>query len=277
MGWLADNDTTSPKQYRSPRRETVSGGIVVHTSENTPDYVAFDGGAEAVARFIATRKNYGSYHDLTDSDSCITLVNYDDEAFHVARDKVNHYSLSLSIATRADVWPLAPKAWQNGAIEQAAQAATRQAKWVETTTGITVPAKRITATEFRARRPGFCAHGDLDPGRRHDPGDKFPWDQFLNRFAQLTAIPAPNKDDNKDNDMSQIKPYSIRVSGPSVGRVKTGSVWVIDPLALTAWRPTGKDLQSWRKQLDGMYFLQMVDNREDKQLPTEFIARLRLV
>ncbi len=180
-------------QYRSPRRATVSGVIAVHTAENTPDFVAFDGGAEAVARWIVTRTTPGSYHDLVDSDSAIHLVDWPDEAFHDGTG-TNPHSLSLSVATRADVWPLAPADWRAGAIEQLAQAAARQARWVKATTGIVVPAKRITAAQARARIPGFVTHAELDPGRRSDPGAGFPWPEFLARFAQLTQTPQEDED-----------------------------------------------------------------------------------
>ena len=64
------------------------------------------------------------------------------------------------------------------------------AEWVEGTVGVSVPAERITAAEYRAGRPGFVGHGELDPGRRSDPGSAFPWDEFLELFAAETQ-PAP--------------------------------------------------------------------------------------
>lgn len=180
------------RQFRSPRRATVSGVIAVHTAENTPDFVAFDGGAEAVTSFIVGRTTHGSYHDLVDSDSAVHLVDWSDEAFHDGTG-TNPHSLSISIATRADVWPWAPADWRAGAIEQAAKAAARQARWVKATTGIVVPARRITAAQARSRVPGFVTHAELDPGRRSDPGAGFPWEAFLTRFAQLTEA-APQED-----------------------------------------------------------------------------------
>lgn len=183
------------QQYRNPRRDEPSGVITIHTAENTPDYVAFDGGAEAVARFIQQRPDPGSYHELVDSDSAILMVPYEFEAFHDATGG-NLHSLSVSIATRADVWPLAPKAWRDGAIEQAAQAAARQAAWVRARTGIIVPASRLTRDESELRMPGFISHAQRDPRRRTDPGKVFPWPQFLARFAEIT---------NQEDDMGLSK------------------------------------------------------------------------
>lgn len=174
------------RQYREPRREDPSGVIAVHTAENTPDWVAFDGGAEAVARFIQSRTDAGSYHTLADSDSRIRMVEFDDEAFHDATG-TNPHSFGISAATRADVWPLAPQAWRDGCVEQMAQGAAEYARWVKSNYSIVIPPDRITEDEARARVPGFVSHAQLDPGRRTDPGKDFPWSQFLARFKELTA------------------------------------------------------------------------------------------
>lgn len=187
MAWL-DDHPPARSQFRRPRRDDPSGVVVVHTAENTPDLVAFDGGAEAVARYIAGRPDPGSYHDVCDSDSAINLVGYDAEAYHDATGS-NPHSYGVSIATRADVWPLAPQAWRDGAIVQAAAAAARYAAWLRARSGIVIPARRITRAESDRRIPGFIAHAERDPARRSDPGAAFPWDTFLATYDQLTRTP----------------------------------------------------------------------------------------
>lgn len=193
MGAYLIDHPPARSQFIAPRREEVSGVVTVHTAENTPDFVAFDGGAEAVARFIAGRSDPGSYHDLADSDSLLDVVPYGYEAFHDGTG-TNRHSLGLSVATRADVWPLAPKAWRDGAIEHAAQGAARMARYVKARRGFLIPARRITAAQARARVPGFISHAELDPTRRSDPGAGFPWAQFLTRYAELTGQ-TPEGDD----------------------------------------------------------------------------------
>lgn len=192
MAWLDDHQPERP-QFRRPRREPPSGVIVVHTAENTPDTVATDGGAEAVARFIQGRDTPGSYHDLADSDSSIQLVAYDCEAYHDATGS-NRHSYGVSVATTAAWWPVAPKAWRDGAIGQAARAAARYAKWVKTTRGIVIPAHRISRAQSEARVPGFISHAERDPARRSDPGAAFPWTQFLTEYARAMGAP-PVEDD----------------------------------------------------------------------------------
>lgn len=182
MAWL-DDHPPARDQFRCPRREKPSGVMVVHTAENTPDFVAFDGGAEAVANFIRGRSTPGSYHDLCDSDSCINLVSYSCEAYQDGTGS-NRHAWGGSVATRADVWPLAPKEWRDGAIRQLAAPAARYARWVKVHHGVTIPARRINRAQSEARMPGFISHAERDPARRKDPGEWFPWQQFLDEYAR---------------------------------------------------------------------------------------------
>lgn len=196
MSWL-DTHPPARSQFRRPRRAKPSGVVVVHTAENTPDYVAFDGGAEAVANFIRNRTDPGSYHDLCDSDSSINLVDYNCEAFHDATGS-NPHSYGVSIATRADVWPLAPRVWRDGAVRQAALATARYSRWVRANYGIVIPARRITRVQSTEGVPGFISHEERDPERRHDPGDGFPWGMYLDLYAEEMS----QSEDNDDMGLS---------------------------------------------------------------------------
>lgn len=184
MGTYLEDNRPTRSQFRCPRRARPSGVMVVHTAENAPDFVAFDGGAEAVANFIRTRPDPGSYHDIVDSDSGIQLVPYTCEAYQDGTGS-NSHAWGGSVATRADVWPLAPDRWRDGAINQLASAAGRYARWIKANYGITVPARRITRAQSEQRIPGFISHAERDPKRRSDPGRHFPWDQFLAAYARL--------------------------------------------------------------------------------------------
>lgn len=183
-------------QYRRPRRQSVSGVIVLHTAENTPDTVATDGGAEAVAAFIARRSDPGSYHWLADSDSHLLVVPLEWEAFHDGTG-TNPHSVGISAATRADWWPHAPRAWRDGCVANMAGAARDAAAWIHHSTGTVVPARRITAAQARNREPGFVTHAELDPGRRTDPGRAFPFDQFFAAYQEHDDMPLADADVNK--------------------------------------------------------------------------------
>jgi hypothetical protein len=172
------------RQFRRPRREKPSGVCVVHTAENAPDVDGADGSAEAVARFIETRADYGSYHDLVDSDSIVDLVPYDAEAYHDGTGS-NPHSYGVSGATQAHRWPTLPLLRRRAIVRNMAKAAARYAAWVEREHGVVIPARRITKAESDARVPGFLAHGDRDPERRTDPGPAFPWDYFLRCYRKF--------------------------------------------------------------------------------------------
>lgn len=184
--YLEDNPNPNLSQYRPVRRAAPTGAIVTHTAENATDVNPPDTGAEAVARYISTRTNYGSYHSIVDSDSTIHVGRYEWEMFHEGSGG-NRWSLGLAWACQAHQWLNLDSSWVSNAIENGAIEAATMAAWVKATEGITIPARRITPAQYRAGQPGFITHAELDPGRRSDPGPNFPWDLFLERFAFHTS------------------------------------------------------------------------------------------
>lgn len=181
-------------QYRTNRRghrgtgRTVTGCIVVHTAESVMDTVGPDTGAENVASWMTRRDTPGSYHDLADSDSTIHLVSYRSEAYQDGTGS-NPWALSLSFALGYLDWARMSEARRAAFIEQGAQAAARQARFVYATEGIRIPARRISRADSERGLPGFISHAERDPARRKDPGNaagQFPWARFLARFEELT-------------------------------------------------------------------------------------------
>lgn len=182
------------RQFRARTRKPT-GCIVMHTAESVMDYVGEDTGAEAVAAFIRNRTDPGSYHVLGDSDSRIRLVPFRDAAYGDGTGS-NEFAIHVSAACRTTDWARMSKTRRAGFIDQLARGAASAAKWLKREHGITVPAKRITRAQSDAGAAGFITHGERDPGRRTDPGADFPWDEFLERFADLMrpkpkAPPAP--------------------------------------------------------------------------------------
>ncbi|WP_166390331.1 N-acetylmuramoyl-L-alanine amidase [Nocardioides ochotonae] len=194
-------ETHRPRQtqFRRPRRATPSGVVVVHTAESAPDTAGPDTGAENVAGFIAGRTDYGSYHDLCDSDSIVHLVPYDAEAYGDGTGS-NPHAYHVSAATQAHRWPSLSQAWREGAVRNMAAAAANYARWLRAEHGIEIPARRITRAQSEARVPGFLSHGERDPGRRTDPGQDFPWSLFLTTYADLME-----DDDMKTEDFEKVR------------------------------------------------------------------------
>jgi hypothetical protein len=190
MAYLDDHPPVR-SQFRDPRRQSVSGVVVVHTAESVMDMVGPDTGAEGVAHFITVRDTPGSYHELVDSDSYINVVRWTCEAFHDGTGS-NPHSFGLSFACRTTDWATMGDAKVTAFLERGAQRAAAYARWCRTQHGIIIPSTRITRDESDRKVPGFISHGQRDPGRRTDPGQEFPWALFLARFKALTdGVPIP--------------------------------------------------------------------------------------
>lgn len=171
------------RQFRE-RGTNPSGVFVIHTAESTPDWVGPDTGAEAVARFIQGRSDFGSYHWLADSDSIVHLVPLHLQAYGDGTGS-NSHAIHVSAATQAAKWDDATPEWRRETVQNMAAAAARSSRWLKKEHGITVPARKITKAQSDQRVPGLLAHGDRDPKRRTDPGKDFPWDFFLETFEDL--------------------------------------------------------------------------------------------
>lgn len=188
VAYLIENPPHS-RQFRE-RRGKYTGCTVVHTAENTPDWVSHDTGAEGVARFIQGRSDPGCYHWLVDSDSIIHMV-----PLHLAcygdGTGSNEFAVHVSAATQAAKWNQAPKEWREETVRNMAAASARTARWAKKEHGIIIPAKRITKAESDAGKPGFIAHAQRDPARRSDPGADFPWDMFFHEYKEILNPPQP--------------------------------------------------------------------------------------
>lgn len=187
-----DHPNPNKAQFNRVRRNPngkVSGTIVIHTAENAADLTLPDDGAEAVARYLSSRNTYGSYHTLIDSDGILPYVPISYEAFH--ETSTNHWAIGLSFALRTTDWRSAPadfieRMYRNGAAAAAATLAQIQSDY-----GIAVPLKRITRSDALNRKPGFIGHGDIDTGRRSDPGKDFDWNRFFQYIAEAQGGTAP--------------------------------------------------------------------------------------
>ena len=170
------------RQFRRPRRATPSGLLVIHTAESILDTVGPDTGAEGVARFIANRSDYGSYHRLVDGDSIVALVPFDAEAYGDGTGS-NPFAIHISFACHSVDWPRMSEEKRTAFLRNGAKAAAEAARWLQDEHGIEVPPARVSRAESDRREPGFISHGERDPGRRSDPGADFPWAQFMREFV----------------------------------------------------------------------------------------------
>lgn len=201
MAWLDDNPPRI-RQFRCPRRRPISGVIDIHTAESFPDEVGPDTGAENVARFIRDRTNYGSYHDICDSDSIIHLVRDSCESFSVGTLNLNHHGYGISAATQAHKWSQLGDEWVDATIQNMARAAARFVK----RNGLHVPARWLTASQARDEIPGFIRHSVADPDRRSDPGTSFPSNTFFAYYLEeIGDVDQPTPEEEMSNTPEELK------------------------------------------------------------------------
>lgn len=174
------NYNPGTQQWGYPRRgASLSGTCIMHTAECAADNIGEDSSAETCASFIANRADWGSYHRLVDSDSIVNMLPFEYEAWQDS--ETNPWAVGISAALRTSDWLNMPadredRVYQNLAICAAEFVRHMAAK------GITVPLRRISGAQARARVPGFCAHGDSGVSRS-DPGANFDWDKFFRYTA----------------------------------------------------------------------------------------------
>lgn len=241
MGIYLEDHPPARRQFYNPRRATVTGAIVVHTAENATDLVLPDHGAEGVASFISRRSDPGSYHIVVDSDSIVRVGRPEWEMFHEGTGG-NRWSLGLSFACQAHQWAT-PKlvGWEQPALRNGGEAAAELAEFVQDEISVDVPAKRITEAEYRAGKPGFISHAELDPGRRSDPGLMFPWDEFLHYYeVELGLVfDVPEADEDMYKEAMQ----------------ELDELW----LAYRGVTPPSGDRRSWGRDMAEKHFRRGID------------------
>lgn len=186
MAWL-DRNPPRRSQFRRPRRVRVRGVCVIHTAENGWP----TSGAAGVAAFIRGRTDPGSYHWLVDHANKIHLVDWDAEAYQDGTGS-NPWAYGLSCACRTTDWRRMTAAQRAGFVSNLADGAALAYAHCLARTGIRIPARRVSKAQTNAGVPGFISHGERDPARRSDPGNDFPWTQFLDAFRARTTAPLPS-------------------------------------------------------------------------------------
>lgn len=187
------------------RFHEATGTIVIHTFEANVSL-----GTKRAADFLVNRTDrQASYHAVCGPASgrdVIQMAPWGAAAWHETHS--NRWSIGISMVTQAAAWNRISSTQRHNLVSSAAYAAFLAATWLKQHRGITVPAKRITRAQAMNGQPGFISHGEMDPGRRSDPGAGFPWQQFLSTYAALMgdtkgSAPAPAPDENED-DMPKL-------------------------------------------------------------------------
>ncbi len=174
-----------PPFWGHPTHKNGKAGVTkvaIHTSESTFDVAGGDGGAERIGVYLsknATRA--ASYHTVVDSDSTEKLLPFSATAFGARGFNTN--TIHIAVAGSAADWRELPDAYVQRVLVRLADEVRAACAWAD------IPLQRITGAVARSDKgTGICAHADLDPDRRSDPGEHFPW-------ATLFALLSPEEDD----------------------------------------------------------------------------------
>jgi hypothetical protein len=215
------------QQFYKTRSRALTGCTVLHTAESVMDSVGPDTGAENVAEFIRTRSTPGSYHDLVDSDSVVTLVPYESGAFHDGTGS-NNWALSISFACATSDWRRMTPQKRKAFLRNGALAFKRQQDYRRSIGAPLTELRHITKAQSDAGQSGFCFHGDRDPGRRTDPGvaapNLFPFDEFITECRSVMADTPPITED--EDDMAKY-PLFLQAPDRPIALVWPGFVHVI--------------------------------------------------
>lgn len=169
----------SGRPWYPSRSKPIQIGVI-HTAESLPDFVGADTGAEAVSKYGATTER-ASWHDTIDSDSWVRNLPHEYTAFHVKG--YNSKAVGLEIATKAAMWVDTPMGWRYATLD-------RVAAWVaEVSRRHNLPIRYLSKAQVDSGLKGFTGHGLLDPARRSDPGDAFPWDYVLDKAKEIIEVP----------------------------------------------------------------------------------------
>lgn len=171
------------------RRRKETGLVVVHTAESP-----WRNGALAVAEVIRRRSgpnSAASYHVLIGKAAeTIQLIDWANRAFHVGVGDLNSMSMGLSFAVYAAEWDNL----DDDEIDAMLTAAATVVLEYAAARGLDIPARHVTGDQAKAGLSGFVGHGELDPGRRTDPGEQFRWARFLAIYGDLKNGRQPDKE-----------------------------------------------------------------------------------
>jgi hypothetical protein len=174
MAYFDDHKTAIPQQ-RKPRRAKIRH-VMVHTSQQQPDLVGVDSGAEKLAKALLGSTREASYHEITDRDSYVVLVEDANEAFG-STGGWNRSTIHISMAMDAFKWGEIPKAARDAYGLMCAQRVALKCLAHD------VPAQLILPNQALS---GILGHGHADPDRRSDPGwDAADWAGFIEVVRML--------------------------------------------------------------------------------------------
>ena len=249
--FLLTHPNPNLRNYSNPRRNKAknSGVVVLHTGENATDMIGVDSGAENVARYLSTRKTYGSYHVLVDSDSTVPVLPPQYEAYHCVYTNNHSYGISAGIQLRH--WDTMPKDRRDAILRRMAEAAAEYARWLKRERGIEIPARWLTRAEALAGTPGFIEHGRTDPWRRSDP-----WDRDSDEAADFMRYYIAALGGGGGTGTAPVVVPTVPKPVPAPKEWPAVDLWVdgvLGPVTIKAWQRLMASIGKYEGLIDGIF------------------------
>jgi hypothetical protein len=235
MGFYLLDHPPAVQQFYPTRRNPLSGGVLVHTTESIMDDVGPDTGAENVAAYIARRTEFGSYHVIVDSDSAVALMPDSYTAFHCEVKDFNSRTWAISFACKTSDLDVNAE-WTKRAMLQASEQI--YGFWKRNDFDVQDSAAFIAAGDT-LNTAGLTTHGDAQPYNRSDAWTRHP------QRPQLESMLV-------DNILSFVDPVPPSPGGEPVKPEmlrdpRDGTIWLAYPG--TPWRThvkTQQDIKTYQ-------------------------------
>lgn len=203
-------DNRNPlENYYTTRRMPILATVVHVTAGLQGLAIRADSSAEQVSRYASTTDRQVSWHSGSDTDSHLELLPDSYTAFHC--QGYNSCTIGHEISKTDVLWADEDPAWVTETLDQAAACLKARALAHK------IPLRHATKAELdaaiahwkltgEAKPVGFVDHSRLDPTRRKDPGEDFPWMRFFNRMASPPPpVPTPSGEPMSPEQWQQWK------------------------------------------------------------------------
>lgn len=197
--YLIDHPNPHSPHYYTTRRGSVLACVLHITAGLQGRPTGADSSAEQTARYAATTDRAVSWHSGSDRDSHLRLLPDTYTAWQC--EGYNSRTIGHEISKRDVGWADEDPAWVASTLEMAAASLRPRLKQLG------IPLRRASRADLdraiavgaHGLPVGLIGHADLDPDRRRDPGEDFPWARFLDLLQ-----PQPVPLDVQEDDMPVI-------------------------------------------------------------------------
>lgn len=186
--YLLDHRNPHGDHFYETRRGSVLACVIHVTAGLQGEPTGVDRSAEQTAKYAATTDRAVSWHSGSDRDSSLLLLPDSYTAFHVKG--YNSRTIGHEISKRDTTWADEDPGWVTHTLEHAAACLRPRLLALKIPLRIATKDELDRAIATNGKPVGLIGHAPLDPTRRTDPGQDFPWARFLSLLtASGPALP----------------------------------------------------------------------------------------